>query len=245
MRRRHGFTLIELLVVIAIIAILAAILFPVFARAREKARQASCQSNEKQIGLAIIMYASDYDSCYPHNYLGALPNLCTVAPTVYDWMEVTQPYIKNWQIYMCPSFTNNFWGSTSPEGLPVSTNCTVGQRTNQRRYGGYALNCGRNDAAWPDQQLEYGPGSNAGWGTKKEVRIPSPASTGMVFETDWCRMWCGTWHAGGYWNPWSAPPQYHERCDHNGGQNVCYTDGHVKFASRETLRSRPEMFGSP
>jgi prepilin-type N-terminal cleavage/methylation domain-containing protein len=68
MRKRHGFTLIELLVVIAIIAILAAILFPVFARAREKARQNTCLSNIKQITLGLIMYMADYDSRLPYRY---------------------------------------------------------------------------------------------------------------------------------------------------------------------------------
>src|SRR3990172_12734890 len=72
MRRRQGFTLIELLVVIAIIAILAAILFPVFARARENARKSSCQSNHKQIGVAVMMYSQDYDETMPiYNYTGA------------------------------------------------------------------------------------------------------------------------------------------------------------------------------
>jgi prepilin-type N-terminal cleavage/methylation domain-containing protein/prepilin-type processing-associated H-X9-DG protein len=89
---RRGFTLIELLVVIAIIAILAAILFPVFARAREKARQASCQSNYKQIGLALAMYYSDYDARTPTIHHG--------------WACVSRmmmPYIKNTQILICPS----------------------------------------------------------------------------------------------------------------------------------------------
>jgi prepilin-type N-terminal cleavage/methylation domain-containing protein/prepilin-type processing-associated H-X9-DG protein len=100
--RRNGFTLIELLVVIAIIAILAAILFPVFSRAREKARQTSCLSNLKQLSMAVIMYSTDQDGMMPwqqeyvlwDNYgsLGMLP-----------WMQVVEPYTKNTQIYRCPS----------------------------------------------------------------------------------------------------------------------------------------------
>jgi prepilin-type N-terminal cleavage/methylation domain-containing protein/prepilin-type processing-associated H-X9-DG protein len=247
---RRGFTLIELLVVIAIIAILAAILFPVFARAREKARQAACQSNEKQIGLAILMYHTDYDGCFPHNCIGGVPNCCGAQPTVYDWMEVVQPYSKNWQLFLCPSYDINIWGVTSPEGLPSSApQCGPNgsaQRTHENRYGGYALNCGRWDVHQPPEgnQLGWGPGSNAGWRTKKDRTINRAANTGMVFESDWCRFWCGTWHAGGYWNPWGAAPQHHERCDHNDGQNVTFADGHVKWYSQQTLCSDPSLFGS-
>jgi prepilin-type N-terminal cleavage/methylation domain-containing protein/prepilin-type processing-associated H-X9-DG protein len=91
--RKRGFTLIELLVVIAIIAIRAAILFPVFARAREKARQSSCLSNLKQIGLACLMYVQDYDEISP-------------AAHMYDgewWGELVMPYMKNEQILVCQS----------------------------------------------------------------------------------------------------------------------------------------------
>lgn len=94
-RRRSGFTLIELLVVIAIIAILASILFPVFARAREKARQSACLSNVKQILLALDMYAQDYDETYPQ---GFTPN--EESP---NWRDFVQPYIKNNQVWICPS----------------------------------------------------------------------------------------------------------------------------------------------
>jgi len=98
---RKGFTLIELLVVIAIIAILAAILFPVFARAREKARQTSCLSNVKEITLAFQMYVQDYDSRWPrpwNNLPGVIPGTNYVT-----WADVTMPYVKNLQIYQCPS----------------------------------------------------------------------------------------------------------------------------------------------
>jgi prepilin-type N-terminal cleavage/methylation domain-containing protein/prepilin-type processing-associated H-X9-DG protein len=102
MRRHSGFTLIELLVVIAIIAILAAILFPVFARAREKARQATCQSNLKQIGLAMEMYATDWEETYPMVFTRYDPPSGSSYPTM--WNKVLQPYVKNWKIFRCPSF---------------------------------------------------------------------------------------------------------------------------------------------
>ncbi|MHB8996192.1 MAG: DUF1559 family PulG-like putative transporter [Armatimonadota bacterium] len=104
---KRGFTLIELLVVIAIIAILAAILFPVFAKAREKARQSSCLSNVKQLGLALLTYAQDYDETlirannYPCTY--NLPNGAVSTSTNMLWMYQLLPYTKNVQIFNCPS----------------------------------------------------------------------------------------------------------------------------------------------
>ena len=94
---KAAFTLIELLVVIAIIAILAAILFPVFAKAREKARQSSCLSNLKQIGLAYMQYAQDYDGWVP-GFLTGNSGLTRIA-----WYDNVQPYMKNRQLYICPS----------------------------------------------------------------------------------------------------------------------------------------------
>ena len=96
MKSRRGFTLIELLVVIAIIAILAAILFPVFAKAREKARQSSCSSNLKQLGLSMMQYVQDYDEVYPNRECAARNG---------NW-AILQPYVKNDQLFQCPSEAN-------------------------------------------------------------------------------------------------------------------------------------------
>src|SRR5205814_6887637 len=108
MLRRKGFTLIELLVVIAIIAILAAILFPVFAQARAKARQSMCLSNMKQLGLSFHMYSQDYDELMPVNRScvgGVQPGYqaCAEGITTTGWVDMLQPYLKSLAILKCPN----------------------------------------------------------------------------------------------------------------------------------------------
>lgn len=127
---RRGFTLIELLVVIAIIAILAAILFPVFARAREKARQTSCLSNVKQISLGIIMYAQDFDETMVRDavavYDFTAPDgtpIHIVPSAAMLWMYLTYPYVKNAQIYNCPSYRER-WSTSS-----YDASCGYGKNT--------------------------------------------------------------------------------------------------------------------
>jgi len=127
---RRGFTLIELLVVIAIIAILAAILFPVFARAREKARQTSCLSNMKQISLGIVMYAQDYDETMVRNatavYDFEAPDgtpIHIVPQSAMLWMYLTYPYVKNVDIYNCPSYSDK-WSPSAYDG-----SCGYGKNT--------------------------------------------------------------------------------------------------------------------
>jgi prepilin-type N-terminal cleavage/methylation domain-containing protein/prepilin-type processing-associated H-X9-DG protein len=142
---RRGFTLIELLVVIAIIAILAAILFPVFAKAREKARQASCTSNMKQLQLAELMYAQDYDECLPNHHAG----LGACAPDLggWHWCVMIEPYIKNSQIFRCPS-SNRDPGAWGPLFM-----------------GDYSQNCAGNN--W------WGGGFAPGGGALARVQFPA------------------------------------------------------------------------
>ncbi len=107
---RKGFTLIELLVVIAIIAILAAILFPVFAQAREKARAISCLSNMKQIGLGQLMYTQDYDEQFPSG-----PGFAGIG-----WAGQMYPYVKNSQLFKCPNDPNQATKVNNVTVVPVS-----------------------------------------------------------------------------------------------------------------------------
>jgi len=152
-----------LLVVIAIIAILAAILFPVFARARENARRASCQSNLKQIGLGIMQYTQDYDESVPRSVLedfpdaGAVPcsvalsptgGWCTTGRLASTWMDFIYPYTKSTQIYMCPSgpnFTGSMCGypATDPKnafGYTYNGNILPAVAFYQQGGGGSTLN---------------------------------------------------------------------------------------------------------
>jgi len=132
MRKRTGFTLIELLVVIAIIAILAAILFPVFAKAREKARQASCQSNIKQQGLAAMQYRQDYDEKPAGCWSGTSLDKWGNGPGRIWWSGLLRPYAKNTQMFGCPSFSNpQFYGETV--AYPGNTG-------EYRYHAGYGMN---------------------------------------------------------------------------------------------------------
>ena len=127
---KKGFTLIELLVVIAIIAILAAILFPVFARAREKARQSSCLSNVKQLMTGIIMYSQDFDEMFPILYTTNTtwtppnPDATGTYPVAIDmpWPIMISPYLKNTQIFNCPSISTAWSGNETTDNIQYGYN---------------------------------------------------------------------------------------------------------------------------
>jgi prepilin-type N-terminal cleavage/methylation domain-containing protein/prepilin-type processing-associated H-X9-DG protein len=197
--KRSGFTLIELLVVIAIIAILAAILFPVFARAREKARQTSCLSNHKQLGLAWIMYGSDYDErAAPMN--SGHPTLGRI------WTQsILQPYVKNWNVWECPSYNNAAKG-------------TCEDRT---RYG-----IGYN---WSSYNGTYG---DQGWLQNRKIgSIERPAE--LVVMLDASCMGGGAYYNFS-WTAWQQG-QWPASFVHNEGCNVAFADGHSKWSRPNNL----------
>ncbi len=199
-KNRSAFTLIELLVVIAIIAILAAILFPAFARARENARKASCMSNMKQMGLASAQYVQDYDEkLYPHRTGGDSssvtnnPFVATApAGTITGgatqrvfWISLLQPYIKSTQVFACPSNPNSWVGYD-----PAGTKCGDGGATKDSTTGAFkASGCeglsygGENSYGHNDTWLS--PQKLAGVATPpvSDASVTRPAKTIMITDS--------------------------------------------------------------
>ena len=211
---RRGFTLIELLVVIAIIAILAAILFPVFARAREKARQASCESNLKQLGLGVMMYAQDYDERLPNQ-----ATKCWGAPLLAQipFYVRVNPYIKNWQVWACPSANENY-----------------GCSNNSAHY--FAVNDAITYGLVPSTfQLSYVYDEDLDGNVRALGWYNAPASTfllgdGNAFPRPGAVAYPRV--CGGDCN---APLQIQNNTRHNGGSNIVYMDGHVKWQNANSI----------
>lgn len=204
MNGKVGFTLIELLVVIAIIAILAAILFPAFARARENARRASCQSNLKQMALGYSMYKQDYDEKMPqYSY--------TLAGAEFTWDKAMEPYLKSRQLFVCPSCDNpnnyvggdlvDYWYNVLASGrsdaefnAPAST-VIFGDSIRQLAVGNYSL-------------------GGAGWGAISVPLYGASQSTTLTLAT-----LLVTGSSG-------ASNGAHR---HLTGCNIAFADGHVKW----------------
>lgn len=230
---RKGFTLIELLVVIAIIAILAAILFPVFAKAREKARQTSCLSNMKQIGTAFVMYRSDYDETNVRHQTGPcqgasggggcagpVGDIDSVPPGGpgpsgnISWRTSLLPYVKNWQIFTCPSAkTLNGQSRISPTGC------------NPPNLGYWLV--GGND------------GITGFWGGQSDTYVQDPMTIVASDSPTGALNTCPIHHCGGSCTDTTEPndPNYGFRAStwftgrHNDGCNFAYYDGHAKWAN--------------
>jgi len=207
-RERKGFTLIELLVVIAIIAILAAILFPVFARAREKARQASCQSNLKQLGLAAAMYASDYDGCLVPAYT-YFPD---AAHRIADVMLLLHPYVKNVQVWRCPSAS--FATYSGPPYCPPGTSLTLS----------YGISCYNSNAL--GNGCYY---TSPRPGAVEEGQVAEPSEEVLLMDAPRSRI------SFGHLDPIAYPDYAAGFGRHNGQANVLFGDGHVKSQQPTSL----------
>ena len=213
-KNTHAFTLIELLVVIAIIAILAAILFPVFATAREKARQSTCASNQKQIGIAMLQYIQDYDETTP------LPNFCQYFgaswQTTPNYLGSLVPYIKQKAVFACPSVAKvatdaydapspdcdtTYIGVTTVLGIPVSKIPAVSNTI----------------YLWEGSQHQ-------------NTTILGPQTSLGVSSCYW-------WHSTSI----TSVSAEASGTAHNGSGNNLFCDGHVKFLAVTQLRSG--MFG--
>jgi prepilin-type N-terminal cleavage/methylation domain-containing protein len=208
---RTGFTLIELLVVIAIIAILAAILFPVFARAREAARKTACVSNVRQLGTSMMMYVSDYDGSYPPRMPappapGGIP--CKPCRTV-DWRVYAMPYVKNDKLFVCPS---DF-------GIPIAlTNEPMNQAT--PRPGSLAAFTGNGQIFGGSSYCLNVVVTRLG----NEAAIVQPAETYMGAE-----IW--SWHS-------PDALQYFQTGTGHPARIGFYCDGHAKISSEQDIQKQ-------
>jgi prepilin-type N-terminal cleavage/methylation domain-containing protein/prepilin-type processing-associated H-X9-DG protein len=215
-RSRKAFTLIELLVVIAIIAILAAILFPVFAQARETARKASCQSNLKQLGSAFMMYKQDYDERYPFG--GWLP----AGNGSGEWQNTVAPYIKNKGVYRCPSSSELDENPQNPQEWhwnrnPVSYMYNNMLGIERRPMSDAAVRAPADCVLLSDGHSDWGCPGNVCVGVDWMGR---PGTVWLMEDTYFGRD--SRLITGWGDRTWGLPR-------HQDGANFAFADGHVKY----------------
>jgi prepilin-type processing-associated H-X9-DG protein len=238
---------VELLVVIAIIAIIASILFPVFARARENARRMSCLSNLKQIGLGTMQYTQDYDERYPLAWLGApargpfplpaglrkttftsaIPGQSGDTHSAVWWMDLIYPYTKNIQLYNCPSSRSAVSAATT--GRSYGYNLAISN---------YFYNISGNSFSGA---FGGNVGNNAPISTSQVVR-----SAEVVMFGDFDSAW-HIWYGPANFNQWGGSAIVSERLrvsPHLEGTNIVYADGHAKWNNTRGMLNRMATSGS-
>lgn len=225
MRRRTAFSLIELLIVVGIIAIIAAVLFPVFAQVRGKARSAACLSNMKQIGIGLMMYAQDYEETYPSvifDYYCSPMGDSFGGPTSGNsgtgfcpWQQLIQPYLKSWDVLLCPSSSlrERFTASDGRSYFNVSNgNYTINQ--------GFGYRAPRGTSVITLSSLDH----------PADIVFATDATDQSTFFVYTTRpMW---WN---YVNNYAAG-WYQLGDRHNGGNNIVYADGHARWQNARQSR---------
>jgi len=221
--RKRAFTLIELLVVVAIISILAAILFPVFARARENARRASCMSNVKQMGLGMMMYVQDYDGTYPLRQTADAWSSPFGNYSFTPWQGILQPYTKSFQVFECPSSgSSNVLNGEYGVNYLVLTSTPIKESAVQSPASTYLI---------MDAGIYYSSPYYNALGTNWNY-LPGQGDAG--------RSCSGVTSSGTV-----DRPQDCQSGRHFGGINIAFADGHVKWLkSSVVLQEGNKCMGS-
>jgi prepilin-type N-terminal cleavage/methylation domain-containing protein/prepilin-type processing-associated H-X9-DG protein len=249
MSSRRGFTLIELLVVIAIIAILAAILFPVFAQAREKARSISCLSNVKQLTMAQLMYVQDNDE----KFTGWNWGQRFVMDSASFWAPAGLPYIKSLKLYQCPSDglewpTVNDWTGQGPDAgahdpFASWANRWFWEKPNNPNFISYGINealmSGRKLAAIKSPAnyamiMDSAVGLVNSWETTNPAEMTQIACRAAFSNQGCCLIWQDG-HDAAWFKANYSTNELESSTRHTGGQNVSFVDGHAKWFKWENM----------